>query len=49
MLYYRLMLTIGCPMAFQDYPMDQQVCNLEMQSCKQIQIRNWSMFSKDEI
>lgn len=28
------MLTIGCPMEFQDYPMDKQVCHLQMQSCK---------------
>lgn len=29
-----VMLTIGCPMTFKNYPMDQQVCKLEMQSCK---------------
>ena len=26
------MLTIGCPMAFSNYPMDIQICKLELQS-----------------
>ena len=31
---FRFLLTIGCPMAFHNYPMDLQECNLKMQSCK---------------
>ena len=30
----RFLLTIGCPMAFHNYPMDLQECNLKLQSCK---------------
>ena len=29
----RIMMTIGCPMSFHQYPMDLQECNLKMQSC----------------
>lgn len=27
------MVTIGCPMSFHYYPMDEQKCQLELQSC----------------
>ena len=32
-VFCRIMMTIGCPMSFQQYPMDLQECNLKMQSC----------------
>ncbi len=28
------MVTIGCPMYYQYYPMDRQTCRLELQSCE---------------
>ena len=40
----RFLLTIGCPMAFHNYPMDLQECNLKLQSCKYVPVSFCNLF-----
>lgn len=32
-VYFRLSLTLSCPMDLRNYPFDKQVCRIEMESC----------------
>lgn len=33
-LFYRLTITASCPMDLQYFPMDRQLCNIEIESCE---------------
>ena len=34
MLYFRITLTLSCPMKLHKFPLDTQTCHIQLESCK---------------
>ena len=40
----RLSLTLFCPMDLRLYPMDRQICSIEIASCRRISSQKWHVY-----